>query len=494
MHPTIRKLILFSFFILTATASASSAERTPFKCPTYIDTVVPAGQDGWYGKREPGDPFLDTMHKVHDTLFKCSSIKSLKLRVSSLGCSQHPERYNFPLKHPSGSHYPSQLEALDLEGYEFNEMPWQEARNIGRYGSTLDRYLDWVYEGKAWNWLKGLRSTEAQRNLTNLDLWLEAMDFSKIEKFVITPSHETETPNITTFVPHLKSLKSFKTYGSWAKNFILALPSNSLTHLSWIRSGQTGASILPILRHHAESLTSLEVREPETTYRQRRVMTPDQLSALASMCPNLKSLTFDINQNGTWGWDHLKILATEFPNLENATIFYEEASECRRQLDQAKQQLTRLHEMMVMEDGSNCKGAESLANPHLNVSSVREPFEFLIKANTEAGGKLRKVVFYSGGWERPWDGAMLVYDDWMDEHRSWAVCEAIEGDGGPVEGFDKIDKVEVGDKLFVCQDERGKRYRVFSATKEGTRATVWRNMRLDEKNKELLKRASNMEL
>lgn len=185
-------------------------------------------------------------------------------------------------------------------------------------------------------------------------------------------------------------------------------------------------------------------------------------------------------------------MATKFPDLEKATVFYEEASECCRQLDQAKQQLTKLDEMMIMEDKSDCKGADSLADPHLSVPKAREPFEFLLDKNAEAGGKLEKVVFYSGSWERPWDGPMFLYDDWMDDHRSWAVCEVIDGSGVPVEGVERIAKVEVGDRLLLCQDEWRKQHKVVSEVKG--RGKGWKNEWLDEENQEILQRALDMEL
>ncbi|KAI8278522.1 hypothetical protein K4K60_006214 [Colletotrichum sp. SAR11_57] len=488
MHSALRRLLIFAVLFLTTPAAASSTERPPFKCPTYIDTVVPSGQTDWYGKREPGDPFLDSMSEVHNALTKCSSIKSLKLRVTSLGCSEHPDRYNFPLEHPSGSRYPSTLESLDLEGYAFNDRPWEEVRNLHRWGNTFDMYADWVYGGKAWAWLKGLPMSEAQKNMTNLDLWLEAMNFSQIRHLAI---RDGQTPNVTTLVPHLKSLNSFSTYGSWAKELIAALPRNSLKHLSWKNSGQTGASVEPLLRHHAESLTSLDWHEPESTYRQRKVMSPAQLTALGAMLPNLKSLTIDINQNGTWPVDHLEAIATKFPNLENATIFFEMASECRRQLDIEKSGLRRQHEMMVMEDQSDCsKGTKSNAEPSLGIYSASWPFEYLVKKN--GGGKLKKMNFYAGSWERGWDGAMLIGEDWLDDRRAFVTCEVIEGDGSVVDEVGGGLKVEKQDQLLVCQNDWMKRYKVMSEVKK--RRTTWETERYAKANQEITERAWRMDL
>ncbi|KAL0929870.1 uncharacterized protein CTRU02_215079 [Colletotrichum truncatum] len=471
MHRTIHRLCL-SALVALALSAAVSAERHPFKCPTEIDRFIYATQlrrNAGYGL---GDS-LDSMDQVHNIMTKCSTIKSLKLRISCSGCSDCPDRYNFPFELPSGSHYSSQLEALDLEGYSFNEKPWKEAGKLQRYGNTADQYLNWLYYGNAWIWLKGLRLSEAQRNLTNLDLWLGAMDFSKIESLSIRSDGA-----LASMIPHLKSLKSFTASGAWAKDFILALPSNTLAHLSWLNSGQTGASVSPIIRSHAYSLRSLEWREYELLQRQRRVMTADQLSDLGSMAPNLRSLTFDINQNGTWGWDHLEALATKFPNLENATIFLEEASECRRQLEQAKQQLMSWREMRMIEDKSTCQGADSFANPHLSASEARAPFEFLLKENADIDRKLQKVEFFSGGRERGWDGPLTVDEDWLQDHQSWALCEVVDGDGGPGEGFKQVAALEKGEKLIICQDDMEKWHKLLSDVKH--RETNWTRERLGE--------------
>ncbi|KAF6802998.1 hypothetical protein CSOJ01_11217 [Colletotrichum sojae] len=357
MHANLRRLLVL-YFLLFAVAAASPTsansppESPPFKYPTYIDTVVPGGQDEsqGYGQREPGDPFLPTMRDVHDTLSNCSTIRSLKLRVAHLSCSRSPDGYTFPLEFPRGSHWHSKLETLDLDGYDFNEKPWDEGARLDPsswFESEYRRFRHWFTSGTARNWLKWLPLSKAQKNMTNLDLWLEAMEFSGIK--TLRPRQMSDKgpevggvykrepgPDLARLIPHLKLLESLTVRGEWAKDFILALPQNSLKHLSWIKSGQTGASVEPILRHHAASLRSLEWREPEADFRQRRVMTADQLAALGSMAPDLRKLTIDMNQNGTWPYEHLEVLATKFPKLTNATIFMEMTSECRRQMESSK--------------------------------------------------------------------------------------------------------------------------------------------------------------
>lgn len=432
MHSALRRLLVACFLILAVAAAspASPPEPTPspFRCPTYIDTVVPAGQDRFYGRREAGDPFLPSMQEVHNTLSNCSTIKSLKLRLASLGCSDSPDLYSFPFKLPRGSHYPSRLERLDLEGYDFNDKPWYERAMPWPsrwFRSEFERYSHWVGSGKALNWLKWLPLSKAQKNMTSLDLWLEAMDFSGIKTLSLRDYHDQGSdPNLARLLPHLKSLESLTVSGAWAKDFILALPENSLKHLSWMSSGQTGASVEPILRRHAASLRSLEWREPERMSRQRRVMTADQLAALGSMAPGLRELTIDMNQNGTWPYEHLEVLATEFPSLKNATIFMELASECRRQLEAAHDLWTS--SWTELEQQADCGGEKSYSQPELTVNHTRDLFEFLVTKNS--GGELTRVSFYAGNWERPWDGPLFL-PDWIEYKQVWGSCSlANEGE------------------------------------------------------------------
>ncbi|GJC88909.1 hypothetical protein ColLi_11747 [Colletotrichum liriopes] len=428
MHPTLRSFFLFSFFICAVSASAPS-----FRCPTYIDTVVPSGQVRHHGKREPGDPFLATMHDVHDTLSNCPGIKSLKLRVTGLGCSEWPDRWSFPFDLSSKSHYPSKLEALDLEGYQFDDSAWEETSQPPyRTNSRFWDNIEWLGSGRAWNWLRWLPLSQEQKAKTNLDLWLEAMDFSHIKELALRQTRN-HTPDLRPLVPQLKSLRSLTVIGQWAKDFILGLPESSLTSLSWRSSGETGASVLPVLRHHAQSLTRLEWREAESGFRQRKAMTPEQIAELGRMVPNLERLTLDINRNGTWPMEHLEALATNFPNVSHLTIFFEIASECRRQLEDSWGQ-RRYYSKWKPDEPLPCEGIDSMAQPLLDHANATKLFEFL--REKKVGDEITKAAFYAGDWERPWDGA-LAEDRWLDGRRAFVVCEAV-ADGAT--GGEPVDK------------------------------------------------------
>ncbi|OLN97100.1 hypothetical protein CCHL11_02187 [Colletotrichum chlorophyti] len=425
---------LFSFLILVV--SVSSETSPSFQCPSYIDTVVPSGQTAIYGKREPGDPFLPTMHAVHATLSRCPDIKSLKLRVTGLGCSEWPDRWSFPFDFPSGSRYPSQLEELDLEGYHFGDSAWEEVRQLNTWSEPkVMQYLEWSVMGKGWKWLKLLPLSQATKARTNLALWLEAMDFSHIKKLALIPDRG-HIPDVKLLAPHLTSLQSLAVRGPWAKDLILALPENSLTHLSWIFSNLTGTDVLPIIRRHAQSLTSFEWRTEESPYRQRNALTAEAITELGRMAPNLKKLTLDLNQNGTWPMEQLEALGTNFPKLTNVTIFFELASECRRQIEVEKQGM-RFDDALRLDEVTECNGLAAMAQPRLKSFSARKLFEFL--RGNKVGEELDRAVFYAGNWERAWDGPIAEYG-WLEGRRSFYLCEAVRDEGG--KGHSAVREVE----------------------------------------------------
>ncbi|KAL0936335.1 uncharacterized protein CTRU02_208551 [Colletotrichum truncatum] len=492
-HPNLRKfspLLLVTFiaaglflvFTPTTTKSFSKPEPPPYICPTEIDVIFPGG----WNSLKPGKYRMSDIHLLHDVLARCDTVKTIKIRNDNSGC-ESPTRYSLPFDFPSGTPYPSQIKELELMAYNFNENDWERAES---YRPSLFDYrnvLRWFQWGGGKIWLKGLLLR--QKHLTNLDLWLKSMDFSHIETFSYRPTDDWYVPNATPLTSHLPSLKSFTAYGPWAKDFILALPQDSLTHLAWIHSGQTGTSALPILRHHAKSLMSLKFHEPESVYRERRVMTADEIAALGSTLPNLRSITLDIKQNGTWGWDHLEALATNFPNLENATIFYEMASDCRRQLNPSFEVAYVRQGRKEREIELGCEGSNAMAQPSLGVHNAPVPFEFLVKKNV--GGKLKQVVFYSGGWEDRDEGGML-YFDWVHQHRAWAVCRVIQDENSLAADISTPAIFDEGDRVIGCQNANKRRFKTISDVK--SRRTGFEVTSFEKPDQDLAKQVSRMEL
>ncbi|KAK2024450.1 hypothetical protein LX32DRAFT_656203 [Colletotrichum zoysiae] len=454
-----------AFFIVqtpTTTGSLSAPQRSSLKCPTYIDAAFP------YDWRSSGkaEAVVGSM--------------DLKLRFDDTGC-EGPREHSLPLDSHPRTRYPSEIKQLELVGYDFNDTkrPWRGPHRPWLPHKSPVGFLrgirDWVRKGDAVMRLKEevlLRKTHP----TNLDLWLKSMDFSHIETFLCKPGPSSRAPNGTVLAPHMSSLRSLTAYGAWAREFILALPENSLGRLAWLHSGQAGAEALPVLRRHAESLTSLDFHEPETVYRERRVMTADQIAALGLAAPNLRSVTLDIRQNGTWAWDHLEALAANYPNVENATIFYEMASDCRRQLTPSWEVAFKTQDGRKMAAELDCEGANAMAQPMLSISGASDMFEFLVEKN--ARGSLRNVLFYSGGWEAS-EGGMLWFD-WVADRRSFAACRVIDDRGDVPDGVRTRARFDQGDWVMHCHDHRGRRYKTVSDVE--SRRNGWRYSPLAQPN------------
>jgi hypothetical protein len=116
-------------------------------CPSTIKTTVSSdpcsyGEDSYRCTKEPQ---FSTMDIVHRALSNCPNITELDLRVTGLGCSEWPDRYNFPFQPAGGEKYP-RLESLKLEGYQFGRRSWgREAWELPRLEGQL------VLVGAGWH-------------------------------------------------------------------------------------------------------------------------------------------------------------------------------------------------------------------------------------------------------------------------------------------------------------------------------------------------------
>jgi hypothetical protein len=114
------------------------------------------------------------MGAIHAALLECSNITALDVRVTGLGYSERPDRWSFPFNRFGGDVYP-RLGNVRLEGYEFG-------RGRQRDAVGLDK---WSRSG--WAWIRGGSSyfslfSRDQWMKSNLELWLDAMDWSAVSE------------------------------------------------------------------------------------------------------------------------------------------------------------------------------------------------------------------------------------------------------------------------------------------------------------------------
>ncbi|KAH0436333.1 hypothetical protein CcaCcLH18_04353 [Colletotrichum camelliae] len=366
------------------------------------------------------------MQQVHDFLSNSTTLKSIKLRVTLLGCSNHPDRYNFPFDFPAGSRYSFKLESLQLDGYDFGYREWkivQPPSKLFPYyphswapGGISD-YFWWYMSDSATRYYKWRDLPDNQKHKTNLDLWIDAMDFSHIRALALRDIRGQCVVAIR-LPPLLKSLRSLTMRGGhYFRAFVLGLPRDSLEHLSWT-SGcgcKQNRLVLEAVGHHAHSLTRLELREPENSYHRREVLTAEELASLGDLAPQLQDLTIDLNRDGTWPIEELESVAAHYPRLKRLTIYLELASEERRRRESSAWPGSRW---------SSDEVVDNMARPLLTETTGMELFELLRKQ--KVGEELVELKLFAGDWERSHDGPLYT-PPWLEHRRAWVHCQIVDG-------------------------------------------------------------------
>ncbi|KAF6819243.1 hypothetical protein CPLU01_13092 [Colletotrichum plurivorum] len=448
-----------------------------YECPVDIDTLIPSQvrvQKAKFPDGRPPPP-LDTMRNVHDVLSNCSTIRSLKLRLS--GRSYLSDRFSLPFDLSGVSTYPSKLEVLHLEGYHFDDSEWQKVqlpKSPLPYGwwpnamiDGLDNCLRWYRFGGASKYFQWRGLPEKQQNKTNLDLWIDAMDFSQIRDLGLQRIQGVDLV-IGRLIPHLTSVKSLTIRGHTAPDFIAALPQHSLEHLSWITDCHcdVSKSTLDIVGHHAKSLISLERREPEHSCPQRHVMTAEELGTLGDTVPNLQRLAVDLNRDGSWPMEELGAIAEHFPKLTVLELYLELNSDRQRQIELSE--MLRLPAWApFLPDCSDYHHSYKTALPLLTKASATELFRMLHQK--KVGEELMEVKFFVGDWERLFDGGLygpmqlpirrmnawisckIDPDGVTDGPEIRVICEGIDVDGRRVDAPPCVDEEE--EKLLKLHQE-----------------------------------------
>ncbi|KAF5005547.1 hypothetical protein FDECE_8018 [Fusarium decemcellulare] len=364
MAPAASSNLLMRFLLVPLVAFIPCTHaHLPFfqdSCPTKIEAIIP------HGSPFDTNPF-DDIHAVHNAMKRCKTVTELNIRVGSLGCTDVFVRFDLPFALDGSDKYLSIPRVLRLEGYEFDNIEWQSitpdhlswAKEDGNRSYHALLFVDWIkaqwdpmnhwywFSGHAKAWYKWRHVSEAQRSKDNLALWLDAMDFSRIDTLSVKESRNVLIkPNGTTFFDRLPkeltSLKSLTVGGRWddeesddytqdepsrppkALDFILAFPSESLTSLAWTESGTCDDAIFEaVLQHHGASLKYLEWTSSELDYHPRPMLSTSQLQSLRNRTPQLTDLTIDLKrENNDWPYGKLTAIAQSLPNLVNLTIYF----------------------------------------------------------------------------------------------------------------------------------------------------------------------------
>ncbi|WQF89787.1 hypothetical protein CDEST_14801 [Colletotrichum destructivum] len=433
--------------------SAAAAAAVAASCPTEIHATIP---HHIIPVMDPEPRRTQTLDEIHSTLESCANITTLDLEFTHVGCQEGPERWSLPFS-PSGRtrYATAALESLSLSSYDLGDteakqisylpVPWYEEQST-RLSARLPTWLRWwLVTDNTRRWLAWRLLPPAQRHKTNVELWVDAMDFSRVRNLSITDkarNGQTVAPDIlaTTLAPRLPSLRSLRVEGPEFRPLVVdAAPAGMLEVLSWISPGAAAyAQLEATLERQGARLAELEWRTPESLERVRPAIPTATLARLAELAPRLESLAIDVNRNGTtWPWDEFRALARGAPGtLRTVSLYLEMASECRRQNtnDGDYSWGVRRHRMddeNIDNNGTEaaaaaaCTGLQQYAMPLLSEATSREVAEFLRANGIPA---LKQVNLYAGSWREPYRGSAFI-ESTLESERAWSRCQVPKGDG-----------------------------------------------------------------
>ncbi|KAL2673588.1 hypothetical protein Neosp_012030 [[Neocosmospora] mangrovei] len=503
-----RRLLVSFLFALNLAINNVNANYRPEwtrrdPCPNKINAVIPVGSP--FGNHET----------VHEAMKTCTNITELSIYTSFFGCTGFPDRYSLPFALDGSDRYLSAPEVLKLDAYEFDDMEWQNvlpprphwsnddgswpsssspnpiiAMTVELYYLTrwfLDRlsyplmfrnyeWWRWWSSGKAAKWYRWRRLPAEYRSKDNMDLWLDAMDFSHVHTLSIK-QHENPKPKGDAIFHRLPlaltSLRSLTIGGRWvdwktelerweaepgslpkqklksprppcALDFIMALPASSLTNFTWIESATVDTDVFDaVLGHHGPSLRQLKWINAEVERDPRPTLSIEQLKNLGKWAPELTDLTIDMDrEEEDWPRGKLNALGKSLPKLKNLTIYLN--------LEAVDGQNETIHPATHYDFPF---APQSLARPLLDANGARDMF--LLLQESQSGGKLETVLFREGDWDGQDDLATRSYDLWSEGLRNWARCTVLGRDG---------DRLENGPR---CYAEHNIEYERFKEGRQG---------------------------
>jgi hypothetical protein len=427
-------------------------------CPTAIRAQI------------PGISQFRTFQVVHQAMKICGNIDVLKLRASRVSCVGFPEGYRMPFSLNGSDRYLSAPRVLSLEEYEFDYSEWAEIRPPVSHWSNddgswpaspstiipfrwildmfyrarwhLDRLIyaikrsagivefsQWQEFGLAQQWYDQRYLPTGRQSMDDIQLWLEAMDFSQVHTLAI--QGVSVIPRGKGLYEHfsraLTGLQSLTIRGEWkdweaetkgistlptAKNFILGLQP-SLESLEWKEGGTCGEDAFDaVLKYHGATLKHFEWTNSEIDFHPRPVPSLAQLRGLGEWAPWLESLAIDLHRDaGDWPQDELKTIAENLPDLKTLVLYLNARDEAPFQ----NHSYYTLNRTVLLE-------------PRLDAEAALGMFRTL--RQYKVGDTFDTVEFREGDWAESFGGGQIsLRDDWMGSVRIWFKCRMVERDG-----------------------------------------------------------------
>ncbi|KAF4992840.1 hypothetical protein FGRMN_6892 [Fusarium graminum] len=496
-------LVLFIFFFDYTDANVRMRAATD-DCPTTINVSGP----GYAESR--------TMKTAHNTLKSCSSVTELRIHMGAAGCLPTRTIYNLPFALDGSDKYLSSPQVLELQGYALDFSEWNLITPMRPHWSdedgswptpsgpgplmrwASDRYyrglmlLDWAksqfdfrlsrwfMDGKADAWYKWRHVSKDQRSKDNLELWLDAMDFSEIHTLAIRESRNINSkPKGWALFYQLPSrllrLKSLSIGGQWgyeqvvndrrsdhewmlpgmvdskrpkALDFILAFPASSFTTFAWTDSGTCDDDILEdVLQRYGASLEHLEWTSAELNYDPRPIFTLGQLQKIGEYAPHLRELTIDLDrEDNNWSYEKLKTLAQNLPHLASLAVYLNLEGKQRH------------NDSSIPVN----PGVDSIINPAypiLTEDAAEKMFNVFRHAQDTRA--LNTLIFKEGDWRIPDHGPVIdipEIKDWKTYVRASVTCRMLEPSDA---GLEREPKCELKDTGFGWRKRALQREPVF---------------------------------
>ncbi|KAK8066565.1 hypothetical protein PG997_013312 [Apiospora hydei] len=380
--------------MIMALSAAAGISDSP-NCPA--DGILQAKIPDWKG--------LSTMVAVHDHLIACrGTIEHLDLRVYLAGCSEWPDRWNFPFPFTGGnggreeqqqgdtsfSYYYPTLKSLKLDGYKFDQSDWADLQPKDW------NYLWWIQSGRFRRWWALWWSTPRERlKLRNLDLWLEAMDWGALERleFALAVGAGRDGPRHAA-----------------VRLFTAALPRDvRLESLVWTDPSWDPAALGPILDRHGPSLRRLEIWSHEPWYSgyfdpAKAALNVSQIQRIAEGMGYFRGGRVGPTASLGRRLARPRVrLYTWWPNDRSLAL-------------------------------AGMQGRRKYRRPVLDLTSVSDIFRFM-REKKVGPAELERVTFWVGDWERPWDGP-IYEQSWVEGRKARVDCNVLrQDDDGPRTGI-----------------------------------------------------------
>jgi hypothetical protein len=402
-------------------------------CPTSISASIGFSGGDWCAV-EPNSAYCRFPNTtiIHNALTHCPAVEELDMYFEVGGCTgPEVDRWNLPVElSQEGQKYPP-LKRLKLDGYSFGGL-WErteeepvdpkDVTDVKLYEDEWDddesRWLPNQWIDKKNGWVQEAWERDGKTK-TNLDMWIEAMDWSQLEELSIN-TRRSEMVEVGSKLP--QRLTSLKSLHLNSLGFVQGLKEHTLEKLKWVGKTKKG-QLEQILRLQGESLRSVEYRCDEASCSDWPQHV--NISAIADLAPHLQHISLNMPRvNGTWPFEDLNALAN-IPSLTSAELYFRLQSDCELygqylgrcfRCGKAWQEWREEN-----RETGHCHGDQRYASPFLNATTAQEMFAYL--RSHKVGTKLEEIGFKAGDWTGPYDGPLRL-EEFLDGQRVMITCRS----------------------------------------------------------------------